>query len=132
MKASRRSCTSSVGSLVLGRDLIDPLRKRNTRSESGACHARTHRVGLSTEPRNGGRDYDTKPTRTGATAVNFACGEAKLDRVNRAIEDQKRFIRTVPDPDNRERAEANLMSLVLQRDEYVDAQDTFLSGILVK
>lgn len=56
----------------------------------------------------------------------------KLDRVNRAIEAQKRFIRTVPDPDNRERAEANLMSLVLKRDEYVDAQDAFLSGVLVK
>ena len=64
--------------------------------------------------------------------MNFAADDAKLDRVNRAIEAQKRFIRTVPDPDNRERAEANLMSLVLQRDEYVDAQEAFLSCILVK
>ena len=64
--------------------------------------------------------------------MNFAADEAKLDRVNRAIEAQKRFIRTVPDPDNRERAEANLMSLVLQRDEYVDAQEAFLSCVLVK
>ncbi len=64
--------------------------------------------------------------------MNFAVDDAKLDRVNRAIEAQKRFIRTVPDPDNRERAEANLMSLVLKRDEYVDAQETFLSHILVK
>ena len=64
--------------------------------------------------------------------MNLAADDAKLDRVNRAIEAQKRFIRTVPDPDNRERAEANLMSLVLKRDEYVDAQDTFLSGVLVK
>ncbi len=64
--------------------------------------------------------------------MNFAADDAKLDRVNRAIEAQKRFIRTVPDPDNRERAEANLMSLVLQRDEYVDAQEAFLSCVLVK
>ena len=64
--------------------------------------------------------------------MNFAVDDAKLDRVNRAIEAQKRFIRTVPDPDNRERAEANLMSLVLKRDEYVEAQETFLSHILVK
>ena len=64
--------------------------------------------------------------------MNTAVDVAKLDRVNRAIEAQKRFIRTVPDPDNRERAEANLMSLVLKRDEYVDAQDQFLSVVLVK
>ena len=64
--------------------------------------------------------------------MNLAADDAKLERVNRAIEAQKRFIRTVPDPDNRERAEANLMSLVLKRDEYVDAQETFLSHILVK
>lgn len=57
---------------------------------------------------------------------------ARLDRVNRAIEAQKRFIRTVPDPDNRERAEANLMSLVLKRDEYVDAQEAFLNHVLIK
>lgn len=64
--------------------------------------------------------------------MNIAVDDAKLDRVNRAIEAQKRFIRTVPDPDNRERAEANLMSLVLKRDEYVDAKDAFLSNVLVK
>ena len=64
--------------------------------------------------------------------MNTAVDDAKLDRVNRAIEAQKRFIRTVPDPDNRERAEANLMSLVLKRDEYVDAQDSFLSIVIVK
>lgn len=64
--------------------------------------------------------------------MNIAADVAKLDRVNRAIEAQKRFIRTVPDPDNRERAEANLMSLVLKRDEYVDAQDTFLNHVTVK
>lgn len=64
--------------------------------------------------------------------MNTAIDVAKLDRVNRAIEAQKRFIRTVPDPDNRERAEANLMSLVLKRDEYVDSQDEFLSVVLVK
>ncbi len=64
--------------------------------------------------------------------MNTAVDDAKLERVNRAIEAQKRFIRTVPDPDNRERAEANLMSLVLKRDEYVDAQDSFLSVVLVK
>ena len=56
----------------------------------------------------------------------------KLDRVNRAIEAQKSFIGTVPDPDNRERAEANLMSLVLKRDEYVEAQHAFLSDVLIK
>ena len=64
--------------------------------------------------------------------MQIAVDDDKLDRVNRAIEAQKRFIRTVPDPDNRERAEANLMSLVLKRDEYVDAQDAFLSRVLVK
>ncbi len=57
---------------------------------------------------------------------------SRLERVNRAIEAQKRFIRTVPDPDNRERAEANLMSLVLKRDEYVDAQEAFLNQVLIK
>lgn len=64
--------------------------------------------------------------------MSTAVDDAKLDRVNRAIEAQKRFIRTVPDPDNRERAEANLMSLVLKRDAYVDAHDNFLDGVLVK
>ena len=64
--------------------------------------------------------------------MNIVVDDASLDRVNRAIEDQKRFIRTVPDPDNRERAEANLMSLVLKRDEYVDAKDMFLKRVLVK
>lgn len=64
--------------------------------------------------------------------MNIIGEVAKLDRVNLAIEAQKRFIRTVPDPDNRERAEANLMSLVLKRDEYVDTQDGFLHSVLVK
>ena len=64
--------------------------------------------------------------------MNTAIDDARLDRVNRVIEAQKLFIRTVPDPDNRERAEANLMSLVLKRDEYVDAQERFLSRVLVK
>lgn len=64
--------------------------------------------------------------------MNLAVDAAKLDRVNRAIEAQKSFIRTVPDPDNRERAEANLMSLVLKRDAYVDEQQAFLSQVLIK
>ena len=64
--------------------------------------------------------------------MNAVVDAARFERVNRAIEAQKRFIRTVPDPDNRERAEANLMSLVLKRDEYVDEQEAFLSRVLVK
>ncbi len=64
--------------------------------------------------------------------MDVAVDSAKLDRVNRAIEAQKQFIRTVPDPDNRERAEANLMSLVLKRDEYIETQEVFLESVLVK
>ncbi len=40
----------------------------------------------------------------------------KLNRVNRAIEDQKTFISRVPDPDNRCLAEVNLATLVEMRD----------------
>ena len=40
----------------------------------------------------------------------------KLNRVNRAIEDQKTFISRVPDPDNRSLAEVNLATLVEMRD----------------
>ena len=64
--------------------------------------------------------------------MNTAAGATKLDRVNRAIEAQKLFICTVPDPDNRERAEANLMSLVLKRDEYVDEREAYLNHVLIK
>lgn len=42
---------------------------------------------------------------------------AKLQRLTAAIEAQRRFMYTVPDPDNRERAEANLMMLIFLRDE---------------
>jgi hypothetical protein len=42
---------------------------------------------------------------------------AKLDRLDRTIEAQKQFLRRVPDPDNRTRAEANLLDLVHRRDE---------------
>ncbi len=64
--------------------------------------------------------------------MNVHVDASRLDRVNRAIEAQKCFIRTVPDPDNRERAEANLMSLVLKRDEYIDEQQAYLTRVLVK
>lgn len=57
--------------------------------------------------------------------------QRQIDRLNIAIEAQKLFIHTVPDPDNRERAEANLMTLVLLRDEHDEARD-MLASILVK
>ena len=57
---------------------------------------------------------------------------AVIQRLEKVIDDQKRFIRTVPDPDNRERAEANLMSLVLKRDEYLDEQAVFLARVVIK
>ena len=44
----------------------------------------------------------------------------KLQRVNRAIEDQKRFISRVPDPDNRSLAEINLATLIELRDRLED------------
>lgn len=64
--------------------------------------------------------------------TNTAVDASKLERVNRAIEAQKLFIRTVPDPDNRERAEANLMSLVMTRDAYLDEHAAFLNAVLIK
>ena len=42
---------------------------------------------------------------------------AKLERIQGAIERQKTFVRTVPDPDNRALAESNLMTLVIMRDD---------------
>ena len=49
-----------------------------------------------------------------------ACLATKLERIEGAIERQKHFVRTVPDPDNRALAESNLVTLVLMRDEVKD------------
>lgn len=45
----------------------------------------------------------------------------RLERVERTLEAQKAFIHRVPDPDTRERAEANLMALVEMRDRLKEA-----------
>ncbi len=50
----------------------------------------------------------------------YACLAAKLERIEGAIEKQKHFVRTVPDPDNRALAESNLVTLVIMRDDVKD------------
>ena len=49
-----------------------------------------------------------------------ACLTTKLERIEGAIERQKSFVRTVPDPDNRAIAESNLVTLVIMRDDVKD------------
>ena len=49
-----------------------------------------------------------------------ACLTTKLERIEGAIERQKDFVRTVPDPDNRALAESNLVTLVIMRDDVKD------------
>ena len=49
-----------------------------------------------------------------------ACLTTKLERIEVAIERQKHFVRTVPDPDNRALAESNLVTLVIMRDNVMD------------
>ncbi len=49
-----------------------------------------------------------------------ACLATKLERIEGAIERQKSFVRTVPDPDNRALAESNLVTLVIMRDDVKD------------
>ena len=49
-----------------------------------------------------------------------ACLATKLERIEGAIERQKDFVRTVPDPDNRALAESNLVTLVIMRDDVKD------------
>ncbi len=44
----------------------------------------------------------------------------KLERIEGAIERQKSYVRTVPDPDNRALAESNLVALVIMRDDVKD------------
>lgn len=46
-----------------------------------------------------------------------ATTRAKLDRLDRTIEAQKAFVRRLPDPDRRQRAEANLQHLEHRRAE---------------
>ena len=48
------------------------------------------------------------------------CLATKLERIEGAIERQKHFVRTVPDPDNRALAESNLVTLVIMRDDVKD------------
>ncbi len=43
-------------------------------------------------------------------------GPKRLQRLEAALAEQKAFIHRVPDPDTRERAEANLILLVQMRD----------------
>ncbi len=52
--------------------------------------------------------------------MSDACLTAKLERIEYAIERQKTFVRTVPDPDNRALAESNLTTLVIMRDDVRD------------
>ncbi len=52
--------------------------------------------------------------------MSDACLAAKLDRIECAIERQKTYVRTVPDPDNRALAESNLTTLVIMRDDVRD------------
>ena len=40
----------------------------------------------------------------------------RLERIERALEAQRAYIQRVPDPDNRYRAETNLMTLLEMRD----------------
>ena len=44
----------------------------------------------------------------------------KLERIEGAIERQKSYVRTVPDPDNRALAESNLVTRVIMRDDVKD------------
>lgn len=46
-----------------------------------------------------------------------ATTRAKLDRLDRTIEAQKAFLQRLPDPDRRQRAEANLQHLEHRREE---------------
>ena len=52
-----------------------------------------------------------------------ACLTTKLERIEGAIERQKSYVRTVPDPDNRALAESNLVTLVIMRDDVKDVLD---------
>ena len=40
----------------------------------------------------------------------------RLSRIERALEAQRAYVRRVPDPDNRYRAETNLLTLLEMRD----------------
>ena len=51
----------------------------------------------------------------------------RLERIDRALEAQRDYIRRVPDPDNRHRAETNLMTLLEMRDTLEHTHRT-LSG----
>ena len=57
---------------------------------------------------------------------------AKLERLSAAIERQRRFMYTVPDPDNRERAESNLMTLIFLRDELQQEQEHGVAEVVVR
>lgn len=52
----------------------------------------------------------------GSEAKLTAAIDARIRRVERAIEDQKAFLHRVPDPDTREKADAHLLELVDVRD----------------
>ena len=56
----------------------------------------------------------------------------QLERLETAIEAQKRFVHSVPDPDNRELAEANLMTLVFKRDLFVITNDCAVETMVVR
>ena len=42
--------------------------------------------------------------------------QGRLERINRALEAQRTYIQRVPDPDNRYRAETNLLTLLEMRE----------------
>ena len=56
----------------------------------------------------------------------------KLERLTAAIERQRRFMYSVPDPDYRERAEANRIPLIFLRDELEQEQEHGVAEIVVK
>ena len=64
--------------------------------------------------------------------MSDACLAAKLERIECAIERQKSFVRTVPDPDNRALAETNLTTLVIMRDDVRDVLDRGSSSFDVR
>ena len=48
----------------------------------------------------------------------------RLERLERALEAQRAYIQRVPDPDNRHRAETNLMTLLEMRETLEQAHRT--------
>lgn len=82
---------------------------------------------LSTE--RGAAAEHHSPAKQGSANVDR---NRMIERLESAIEAQKRFVYTVPDPDNRELAEANLMALIFKRDMFVENNDRALTAVVVR